>query len=150
MNLTLRPAVITDAPVIHFLIKELAYYERLPDHVVCSVDDLKASLFERHEANVILAEFDGTVIGFALYYFNYSTFLGRKGLYMEDLFVMEKFRRHGVGKSLFMKLIDIAVAENCGRMDFSVLDWNAPALAFYIRQGAKPLKDWTVYRIELQ
>ena len=99
---------------------------------------------------MILAELEGSVVGFALYYFNYSTFLGRKGLYMEDLFVMEKFRRHGVGKALFMKLIDIAVAEHCGRMDFSVLDWNAPALAFYIRQGAKPLKDWTVYRIELQ
>ena len=96
-----------------------------------------------------MAEIDKAVVGFALYHYNFSTFLGKKGLYMEDIFVIEPFRRHGVGKSLFMRLLDIAKEEGCGRMEWSVLDWNSPALSFYLRQGAKPMSDWTVYRIEI-
>ncbi len=149
MNLNIRPAVITDTPVILHLIKELAIYERLPDHVTCKVEDLQAALFERQEAKVLLAEIDHAIVGFTLYHYNFSTFLGRKGLYMEDIFVLEPFRRHGIGKSLFLNLLNLAQAENCGRMEWSVLDWNSPALSFYLRQGAKPMSDWTVYRIDL-
>lgn len=149
MNLILRPAVASDAATILFLIKELAIYERLSDHVSCDLETLKAALFERQEAKVILAEYNNACIGFALYHYNFSTFLGKKGLYMEDIFVMEPYRRHGVGKALFLKLLDIAKAEGCGRMEWSVLDWNSPALSFYLRQGAKPMSDWTVYRIEI-
>jgi len=149
MNLTVRHAVESDTPTILYLINELAIYERLADHVSCDLESLRAALFERNEAKVLLAEIDKAVVGFALYHYNFSTFLGRKGLYMEDLFVIEPFRRHGIGKALFYKLMQIAKAEGCGRMEWSVLDWNSPALGFYLRQGAKPMSDWTVYRIEL-
>lgn len=149
MNLTIRPAIESDSPIILYLIKELAIYERLSDHVSCDLETLRAALFERQEAKVLLAETEDKVVGFALYHYNFSTFLGRKGLYMEDIFVIKDYRRHGVGKSLFMKLMEIAKEEGCGRMEWSVLDWNSPALGFYLRQGAKPMSDWTVYRIEL-
>jgi GNAT superfamily N-acetyltransferase len=149
MNLTIRPAIESDTPTILYLIKELAIYERLSDHVSCDLESLRTALFDRQEAKVLLAEIDDKVIGFALYHYNFSTFLGKKGLYMEDIFVIESYRRHGVGKSLFMKLMEIAKSEDCGRMELSVLDWNSPALSFYLRQGAKPMSDWTVYRIEL-
>lgn len=149
MNLTIRPAIESDINTILFLIKELAIYERLSDHVSCDLESLRAALFDRHEAKVLLAEAGNAVVGFTLYHYNFSTFLGKKGLYMEDIFVLEPFRRHGVGKALFYKLMDIAKQEGCGRMEWSVLDWNSPALGFYLRQGAKPMSDWTVYRIEL-
>lgn len=149
MNLSIRHAVESDASTIYFLIKELAIYERLSDHVSCDPESLRAALFDRQEAKVILAEVGNAVVGFALYHYNFSTFLGKKGLYMEDIFVVEPFRRHGVGKALFYKLMDVAKKEGCGRMEWSVLDWNSPALVFYLRQGAKPMSDWTVYRIEL-
>jgi GNAT superfamily N-acetyltransferase len=149
MNLKIRQAVEADTPTILHLIKELAIYERLSDHVSCDLESLRSALFDRHEAKVLLAEIDKAVVGFALYHYNFSTFLGKKGLYMEDIFVIEPFRRHGVGKALFMRLLDIAKEEGCGRMEWSVLDWNSPALSFYLRQGAKPMSDWTVYRIEI-
>ncbi len=149
MNLTIRPAVESDISTILFLIKELAIYERLSDHVSCDLETLRAALFDRQEAKVLLAEDGDAVVGFTLYHYNFSTFLGKKGLYMEDIFVVEAYRRHGVGKALFYKLMDIAKQEDCGRMEWSVLDWNSPALGFYLRQGAKPMSDWTVYRIEL-
>ncbi|NTW96344.1 MAG: GNAT family N-acetyltransferase [Erysipelotrichaceae bacterium] len=148
MNLSIRKAVKEDCPTILYLIKELAMFERLSDHVTCQLEDLKSALFDREEAKVILAEIDQAVVGFALYHYNFSTFLGKKGLYMEDIFVIEPFRKHGVGKAMFMKLLEISKEENCGRMEWSVLDWNSPALSFYLRQGAKPMSDWTVYRIE--
>jgi GNAT superfamily N-acetyltransferase len=150
MNLTIRPAIESDTSTILYLIKELAIYERLADHVSCDLESLRAALFDRQEAKVLLAEIDGKVAGFTLYHYNFSTFLGRKGLYMEDIFVISDYRRHGIGKSLFMKLLEIAKSEGCGRMEWSVLDWNSPALGFYLRQGAKPMSDWTVYRIEIQ
>lgn len=149
MNLTIRQAIESDTSTILYLIKELAIYERLSDHVSCDLETLRSALFDRDEAKVLLAEIDKTVVGFTLYHYNFSTFLGRKGLYMEDIFVIKDYRRHGVGKALFMKLMDIAKQEGCGRMEWSVLDWNSPALGFYLRQGAKPMNDWTVYRIEL-
>jgi GNAT superfamily N-acetyltransferase len=149
MNLTIRPAIQSDTPTILYLIKELAIYERLSDHVSCDLETLRSALFDRIEAKVLLAEIEGQVVGFTLYHYNFSTFLGRKGLYMEDIFVIKDYRRHGIGKALFLKLMDIAKEEGCGRMEWSVLDWNSPALGFYLRQGAKPMRDWTVYRIEL-
>jgi len=149
MNLTIRPAIQSDTPTILYLIKELAIYERLSDHVSCDLETLRSALFDRIEAKVLLAEIEGQVVGFTLYHYNFSTFLGRKGLYMEDIFVIKDYRRHGIGKALFLKLMDIAKEEDCGRMEWSVLDWNSPALGFYLRQGAKPMRDWTVYRIEL-
>jgi GNAT superfamily N-acetyltransferase len=149
MNLTIRPAIQSDTPTILYLIKELAIYERLSDHVSCDLETLRSALFDRIEAKVLLAEIEGQVVGFTLYHYNFSTFLGRKGLYMEDIFVIKDYRRHGIGKALFLKLMDIAKEEGCGRMEWSVLDWNSPALGFYLRQGAKPMRDWTVYRIEI-
>jgi len=148
MNLTLRQAKSIDTPIILSLIKALAHYERLSDRVSASVEDLEKALFERQEATVILAELDQKVVGFALYFYNFSTFLGKKGLYLEDLFVLEEARNKGIGKALFQQCLNIAKSEGCGRIEWSVLDWNEPSIEFYIKQGAKPMDDWTVYRIE--
>ena len=150
MNLILREAIESDTPTVLYLIKELAIYERLADHVSCELETLRSALFDRHEAKVLLAEINGQPVGFTLYHYTFSTFLGRKGLYMEDIFVVKEYRRHGIGKALFMRLLELAKEEGCGRMEWSVLDWNSPALSFYLRQGAKPMSDWTVYRIEIQ
>lgn len=149
MNLILRQAKPTDTPIILSLIKALAQYEHLSDRVSASVEALEKALFERQEATVILAELDQKVVGFALYFYNFSTFLGKKGLYLEDLFVLEEARNKGIGKALFQKCLDIAKTEGCGRMEWSVLDWNESSIEFYIKQGAKPMDEWTVYRLEL-
>lgn len=149
MNLTIRCAVEADTPTILYLIKELADYERLSDQVTCDAETLRTALFERQEAKAVLAEIDHKVVAFALYHYNFSTFLGKKGLYLEDLFVLESFRKQGVGQALFTRLREIAKNEGCGRMEWSVLDWNASALDFYLRQGAVPMSEWTLCRIEL-
>ena len=130
------------------LIRELAEYERLAHQVVATERNLADSLFgPEPAAHALLAEHDGHPAGFAIYFFNFSTFLGRPGLYLEDLFVRPAQRRRGVGKALFRHLAQLAVVRRCGRFEWSVLDWNQPAIAFYRSLGAVPLIEWTVFRL---
>lgn len=145
--LRLRAAVESDLADIFGLIGELADYERLREQMVGDIDDLRRHLFaEPHYAHVVIAEWDGSVAGFALYFFNYSTFLCRPGLYLEDLFVRPEFRGRGVGRGLLQELERRARESGCGRFEWSVLDWNQSAIDFYHRFGARPHKGWTLYR----
>ncbi len=142
------PAVEADVPVILDLIRDLAEYEKLSDQVTATEADIARSLFgDPPRAEAVIARLDGEAIGFALFFHNYSTFLGRPGLYLEDLYVRPAFRGRGFGRRLLIHLARIAVDRGCGRFEWSVLDWNAPAIAAYRRAGAVPLDDWTVYRL---
>jgi GNAT superfamily N-acetyltransferase len=146
--LTIRPALPADVPLIVALVRELAEYERLADQVVATEEDFAASLFGTPaRAHAIIIEAEGRPAGFALYFYNFSTFLGRPGLYLEDLFIRPEFRRLGLGRAVFKYLAQKAVAESCGRMEWWVLDWNEPALRFYKSLGAEPMSDWTVQRL---
>lgn len=148
MALEIRAAKPTDVATIHELIRALADYERLSDQVVATEASIDSALFGTPPAAyAMVAELDGAGIGFALYFFNFSTFLGRPGLYLEDLFVKPERRGRGVGRALLAELAQIAVARGCGRMEWSVLDWNAPSIAFYRSLGAEPLSDWTTFRL---
>jgi GNAT superfamily N-acetyltransferase len=143
-----RLAGRADAPLLLRLIRALAEYEKLADQVVATEEGLTETLFgARPAAEAFIAELDGTPAGFALFFHNYSTFLARPGIYLEDLFVLPDFRRQGVGRALFSRVARLAVERGCGRFEWSVLDWNAPAIAFYRSQGAVPLDDWTVFRL---
>lgn len=147
-RLNLRPAARADVPVILAFIKELAEYEKLTHQVVADETKLAETLFgERPFAEVIIAEWDGTPAGFALYFHNYSTFLAKPGIYLEDLFVRPAFRDKGIGKALLVALARVAVERGCGRLEWSVLDWNEPAIGFYKSLGAVPMDEWTVYRV---
>ena len=147
--LSIRPATPDDVPLIRQLIAELADYERLAHAAVATDDDLRAQLFgERPAAEVLIGELDGEPAGFALFFHNFSTFLGKRGLYLEDLFVRPAARGAGLGKHLMAALARIAVQRDCGRFEWSVLDWNAPAIGFYRRIGAVGMDEWTVQRLE--
>jgi GNAT superfamily N-acetyltransferase len=142
----IRPAVESDVPVIRQLIAGLAEYEKLP--LVVSEADLREHLFgPRRYAEVLLAEQDGLVVGFALFFHNYSTFAGKPGLYLEDLFVRPEARGQGHGKALMIELARIAVERECRRFEWTVLDWNTPAIKFYDSLGAVELKEWKIYRL---
>jgi len=144
----LRPATRADVPDILRLIRALAEYEKLAHEVVATEAALADSLFgPRPAAEVLLAEEGGRAIGFALFFQNYSTFLAKPGIYLEDLFVEPASRGHGVGKALLKAVAKIAVERRCGRFEWAVLDWNAPAIGFYQSLGAQPLADWTVMRV---
>jgi GNAT superfamily N-acetyltransferase len=144
----IRDATPDDIPTIAALIRALAEYERLAHEVVLDEDELRAHLFgERPYAEVILAEHEGDVVGFALFFHNFSTFLGKPGIYLEDLFVRPEHRGGGHGKALLAHLAGIAVARGCGRLEWSVLDWNEPSIAFYRSLGAAAMDDWTTYRL---
>jgi GNAT superfamily N-acetyltransferase len=148
MNVTIRPAGIEDAPTIATLIRELAVYEKLEEHAKATGDDLARHLFgERPAAEVILAEVDGMAVGFALFFPTFSTFRGQPGLYLEDLFVRLEYRGQGIGKALLANVAKAAVARGCGRLEWAVLDWNEPSIAFYRSQGAVPMDEWTVFRV---
>lgn len=135
-------------PVIVRLIRALAEYERLTDQFVLEEGRLREHLFgARPAAEVLLAEDDGTVVGFALFFPNFSTFLGQPGLYLEDLFVLPEHRGHGHGKALFAALARLTVERGCGRLEWAVLNWNEPAIGFYRSLGAAPMDEWTVYRL---
>ena len=137
-----------DVPIVLDLIKALAEYERMSDHVVATEESLHASLFgARPAAEVVLARVEGTVVGFALFFHNFSTFLGRPGLYLEDLFVRPEWRGRGIGRKLMAHLAGIAIGRGCGRMEWSVLDWNQPAIGFYERIGARLLEQWRLCRL---
>ena len=142
------PAVEADVPVILELIRDLADYEKLSNQVTATEADIARSLFgDPPRAEAVIARLDGEAIGFALFFHNYSTFVGRPGLYLEDLYVRPAFRGRGFGRRLLVHLARIAVDRSCGRFEWSVLDWNAPAITAYRRAGAVPLDDWTVYRL---
>ena len=143
----IREATIDDVPAIAALIRALAEYERLAHEVTLDVGQLGAHLFgERRYAEVLVAEDAGEAVGFALYFHNFSTFLGQPGIYLEDLFVVPEHRGAGHGKALLAQLARIAVERGCGRLEWSVLDWNAPSIAFYRALGARAMDDWTTYR----
>ena len=143
----IRPAKETEAGLILEFIKKLAAYEKCSDEVVADEQTLYQSLFVEKAAEVVFAEEDGLVIGFALFFHNFSTFVGRKGLYLEDLFIIPEKRGLGYGKAILKYLANIAVERNCGRMEWICLDWNAPSLAFYRSIGAIPMDEWTVQRM---
>jgi len=146
---TIRPATVDDVALIAQLIRELAEYERLADAAVATEDGLREQLFgERPVAEVLVAEADGEPAGFALFFHTFSTFLGKRGLYLEDLFVRPAFRGLGLGRHLMAALARIAVRRDCGRFEWSVLDWNAPSIAFYRKLGATGMDEWTVQRLE--
>ncbi|HLQ46394.1 MAG TPA: GNAT family N-acetyltransferase [Planctomycetaceae bacterium] len=144
----IRAATVADVPAILGLIRELAEYERLLDMVVATEASLQRSLFgPRPFAEALIAEVAGEAVGFAVFFHNFSTFLGKPGVYLEDLFVRPAFRGRGLGKALLTRVARIAVERDCGRMEWSVLHWNEPAIRFYESLGARPLSDWTMYRL---
>ncbi len=148
--LRLRAAEVADVPVIFQLIGELADYERLRHKMVGKQDDLQRHLFgEARFAHALMADWNGQAAGFALYFFNYSTFLCRPGLYLEDLFVRPEHRGHGIGLALLAALEQRARDAGCGRLEWAVLDWNESAIEFYRRFGARPMQDWILYRKDL-
>lgn len=146
-QIKIRAAREDEAGTILRFIKKLAEYEKLSNDVVATEETLYESIFVRHEAEVIFAEEGAEIVGFALFFHNFSTFVGRKGLYLEDLFVLPEKRGRGYGKALLQHLAQIAIERNCGRMEWVCLDWNTPSINFYKSIGAVPLEDWTVYRL---
>ena len=148
MPVTIRSAAAADAPLVLELIRGLAEYERLPHECVATEADVRETLFgPAPQAVVLIAEADGEPAGFALFFHNYSTFLARRGLYLEDLFVRPAMRGRGVGRALLARLAHLARERGCGRFEWSVLDWNEGAIRFYRSLGAEPMSDWTVYRV---
>ena len=146
-TLTFRSAERKDVPLILEFIRALAEYEHMADQVVADEATLEEWLFDRRKAEVIFAVLEGKEVGFALFFHNFSTFLGRAGLYLEDLFVLPEVRGRGVGKAILKHLAALAVERGCGRLEWWCLDWNEPSIAFYRSLGAEPMSDWTVYRI---
>jgi len=146
--LTIRPARPGDEALIATLVKELAAYERLADQAVATPAALAAALFgPSPTAHALIAEAEGQPAGFCLYFYSFSTFIGRPGIYVEDVFVRPEFRRRGFGRAFFHYLARKAVAEGCGRMEWAVLDWNEPAIRFYAALGAVPMSEWTTQRL---
>lgn len=142
-----RYAEEKDMELILYFIKELAAYEKMLDEVVADETTLKHWIFGEKKAEVIFALEDDKEVGFALFFHNFSTFLGRAGIYLEDLYVKPEFRGKGYGKGLIKSLAEIAVERKCGRLEWWCLDWNKPSIDFYLSLGAEPMSDWTVYRI---
>lgn len=136
-----------DVPLILRFIRELARYEQLEHEVVATPELLEQWLFEKEKAEVIFAVEEGKEIGFALFFHNFSTFLGRAGIYLEDLYVVPEHRGRGVGRAILKQLAKIAVERGCGRLEWWCLDWNRPSIDFYLSLGAEPMSDWTVYRV---
>jgi len=146
-ELKLRFAAREDTGKILGFIRALAEYENMADEVVATEELLSERIFDKGKAEVILAEIDGDAVGFALFFHNFSTFLGRDGIYLEDLFVKPEHRGKGYGKALLRELARIAVERGCGRLEWACLDWNKPSIDFYLSIGATPMTDWTVYRL---
>lgn len=147
-NLVIRFADKNDIKTILKLIKELSIYEKLLDQFVNNEELIEKYLFgEKTYAEVLIAEYNNDAVGFALFFHNYSTFVGKPGIYLEDLFVIPNLRGKGIGKKLFLEVVKIAKERNCGRMEWSVLNWNTPAINFYKSMNAVPMDEWTVYRL---
>lgn len=147
MTLTIRPAAPVDAALILRLVKELAEFEREPDAVVATEAGLAHALFEERSAEAVIAEEGGTPVGFALFFHNFSTWTGRKGIYLEDLYVTPEARGSGVGTALLRRLAGLTLDRGCARLEWAVLDWNRPAVDFYTAMGAESLDEWTVRRV---
>ena len=148
MSMHIRPAALADVPVILQLIRDLAEYEKLSHEVRATSEMLEKWLFgQQPVAEVLIAEWEGTPRGFALFFHNFSTFLGKPGFFLEDLYVEPGFRGRGIGKALLLHLARLAVERGYGRVEWSVLDWNEPSIGFYRSLGARPMDDWTVYRL---
>jgi GNAT superfamily N-acetyltransferase len=146
--LNIRPASPADAPTIASLVRELADYEKLLDEARATAADFQRELESPNPViHVLIAEWDRQPVGFALYFFNFSTFVGRPGLYLEDLFVRPSHRKHGIGRALLRALARIAARSECGRMEWAVLDWNEPALKFYKSLDARQMKEWIIHRL---
>lgn len=149
MTATIRPARPDDCETIVALIRELADYEHLLDEAKATPDDVRRNLFgPRPFAEAVIAEWDGKPVGLALFFHTFSTFRGQPGLYLEDLFVQPAHRGRGIGKALLATLAKLAVERGCGRLEWSVLNWNEPAIGFYRSVGARPMDEWTVYRVD--
>ena len=148
-NIQIRKATIEDSSLIVQFVKELAVFERAASEATVTVEDIKKSIFSA-ESNIhaLVCSINEEPVGFAVYFYNYSTWLGKNGLYLEDLYVSPKYRGKGAGKMLLKHLAKIAVSKDCGRFEWSVLDWNEPAMKFYGSFGAKPQSEWVVYRLE--
>jgi GNAT superfamily N-acetyltransferase len=146
-DLITRPAVIEDVPLILTFIRELAEYEHLSDQVTATEELLTEWIFRQKKAEVLIGELDGKPIGYALYFYNFSTFLGRAGIYIEDIFIRPAYRKNGFGKKFFKHLTGICAARGCGRLEWACLDWNKPSIDFYLSLGARQLDEWTIYRL---
>ena len=143
----IRKATLEDIPQVLYFIKQIAIYEKMEDQVIATEETLKEWMFNKKISQSIIISVDGKDIGFALYFFNFSTFVGKGGLYLEDLFVLEEYRKKGYGKALFRELIKIAVENDCGRMEWVCLNWNKPSIDFYLSLGAECLSEWSTYRV---
>ena len=144
----IRAATENDVATILALIKDLADYEKLSHEVEATEDDIRKSLFgERPVAEALIGELDGVAISFALFFYNFSTFLGKPGIYLEDLYVKPDYRSNGFGRKMLTHIARLATERNCGRFEWSVLDWNAPAIRTYDRLNARPMKEWILYRL---
>ena len=147
-NFTIRAATENDVATILALIKELAEYEHLSHEVEATADDIRKSLFgDRPVAEALIGEADGIAVSFALFFYNFSTFLGKPGIYLEDLYVKPQYRSHGFGRRMLAHIARLAKERNCGRFEWSVLDWNEPAIRTYDRLKARPMKEWILYRL---
>lgn len=148
LQFVIRSATENDADTIFSLIKELAEYERLSDEVVATADDIRDSLFGQHPyAEALIGEYEVVPISFALFFYNFSTFLGKPGIYLEDLYVKPEYRSKGFGRRMLAHIARLAIDRNCGRFEWSVLDWNLPAIRTYEKLKAKPMNDWILYRL---
>ncbi len=146
-NMTFRIATEEDCPLILSFIQKLAAYEHMEDQVVATPELLREWIFRKEKAEVLFVCEDGAEVGFALFFHNFSTFLGRAGVYLEDLFVLEEKRGLGYGKALLKRLAEITVERGCGRLEWCCLDWNKPSIDFYLSLGAVPMDEWTTYRL---
>lgn len=146
-KLNLRIVSINDLDLIVGFIKEIAEYEKMSDEVIATRESVEESIFKKKEAEVMIAELDNKAIGYVVYFFNYSTFIGRSGFYLEDIYIKPEYRGNGYGKEIFKTLTKIAYEKGCHRMEWSCLNWNKPSIKFYEGLGAVPMKEWTVYRL---
>ena len=146
-RITYRFATETDTPLILDFIRQLAEYEKMSQEVVATEALLREWIFEKQKAEVLFAVTEENEVGFALFFHNFSTFLGRAGIYLEDLFVLPEYRGRGCGKGLLKELAKLTVERGCGRLEWSCLNWNRPSIDFYLSLGAVPMEDWTVYRV---
>jgi DNA-binding Xre family transcriptional regulator/GNAT superfamily N-acetyltransferase len=146
-QLTFRFATEKDVSLILQFIRQLAEYERMSDEVVATEASLKQWIFDKKIAEVLFGEIAGETIGFAVFFHNFSTFVGKAGIYLEDLFIQKEHRGKGYGQAFLQKMAQIAVERDCGRFEWTCLDWNQPSIDFYVSMGAVPLKDWTIYRV---
>lgn len=148
-EIKIREAAVEDSSLILNFVKELAKFERAATEVLATVEDIQRSIFSANSSvHALICSINSEPIGFAVYYYNYSTWLGKNGLFLEDIYITPKYRGKGAGKKLLKHLAEIAVSKGCGRFELSVLDWNKPAIKFYESIGAKPLTEWISYRLE--